>query len=162
MKLARCPICHATIHLDALIQDESGRALLGLLAANGKIARPLVAYLTLFRPAQRDLSNDRALSLAQEALSLESDVDVLRTAMIEATEAAREKQMAGLWKTPKDHGWLKAFLKNSRARQNLPAEPRKSAAVTTDVPPERARSEAEKRGGMPENLKAAFNGVMRG
>ena len=62
MKLGRCPICHSHIQLEALIQDDAGSELLGLLAGLGRpLARPLVQYLGLFRPAKSDLSNARAL-----------------------------------------------------------------------------------------------------
>ena len=33
MKLGRCPICHSHIQLEALIQDDAGSELLGLLAS---------------------------------------------------------------------------------------------------------------------------------
>lgn len=51
MKLCRCPICHSDIHLDQLLEDDAGRELLGLIAqCQAEVARPLVAYIGLFRP----------------------------------------------------------------------------------------------------------------
>jgi len=164
VKLARCPVCHAHIHLDALIQDEAGRALMGVLAQHHTLYRPLVAYLTLFRPEKRDLANDRALTLVEEALALEKKQDVLKAALIEAVEAAREKSAQGLWKPPKDHGWLKAFLKNARVAQGMPAKPprQRPEPVTEDVPPEQVRARREAEPGMPANIKAAFTRILRG
>ena len=31
MKLCRCPICHRDIHLDALLEDDAGREMLGII-----------------------------------------------------------------------------------------------------------------------------------
>ncbi len=51
MKLGRCPICRTHLHLDALINDDAGRALLGQLSKlNKSLAEPLVSYISLFRP----------------------------------------------------------------------------------------------------------------
>ncbi|EHA6976909.1 hypothetical protein JMC50_005104, partial [Vibrio parahaemolyticus] len=62
MKLTRCPVCHTNLHLDALIQDQSGKELLGEVASLPDfVARPMLAYLSLFRPAKSDLSLSRTL-----------------------------------------------------------------------------------------------------
>jgi hypothetical protein len=164
MKLSRCPVCHANIHLDALIQDESGRELLRLLAKNYALYRPIVAYLTLFRPEKRDLSNDRALALALETIALESNQEVLKAALLEAVEAARNKQVEGNWTQPKDHGWLKAFLKNARVAQGMPAKParKKAAQISEDIPHEQVRAMREREPGMPQNIKAEFDRILKG
>lgn len=61
MKLCRCPICHSNITLDALIADDAGRELLSLVAQLPDfVARPMMGYISLFRPAKSDLSNSRA------------------------------------------------------------------------------------------------------
>ena len=58
MRLGRCPVCHAHLYLDALVQDEAGRALMGVLAAQpDDLGRALVGYLSLFRPEKSDLEN---------------------------------------------------------------------------------------------------------
>lgn len=161
MKLCRCPVCHASISLDALVEDDAGRELMGILAKNPKISRALVAYLTLFRPEKRDLSNSRAATLVREALELEKDQDILRVAMIEAVEAARAKRVE--WKPPKNHNWLKAFIKNARAAQNLEPEikPRKHAPPP-DIPHDRVRAEHDKQPGMPENIRALMIDALKG
>ena len=71
MQLNRCPICHARMSIEALVQDEAGRELLGLLCKlDTACGAALVGYLSLFRSDRRDLSNDKALRLANEALAL--------------------------------------------------------------------------------------------
>ncbi|MDG2881475.1 hypothetical protein P7M59_26635, partial [Vibrio parahaemolyticus] len=61
MKLSRCPVCHANLHLEALVQDDAGRELLGEVAKLPDfVAKPMLSYLGLFRPAKQDLSNARA------------------------------------------------------------------------------------------------------
>ncbi len=71
MQLSRCPVCHARISLDAIVQDEAGRELMSLLVKmDTDTGSALVGYLGLFRSASRDLANDKALRLAKEALAL--------------------------------------------------------------------------------------------
>lgn len=61
MNLGRCPVCHSHISLEAIVQDDAGRELLAMLAGlDADLARPLVAYLGLFRPPRQDLRNVRA------------------------------------------------------------------------------------------------------
>ena len=108
MMLGRCPVCHSQISLEAVCQDEAGRELLGLLAnLPGETSRALVQYLGLFRPEKRDLSNDRALRLAREALALCADSLRLSAAMSETVEAIRAKSGA----VPmKNHNYLRRVL----------------------------------------------------
>jgi hypothetical protein len=69
MKLCRCPICHSDIHLDALIEDDAARDVLSLLLKfTHNCARPVVAYVALFRPAKSNLSNSRTAKLMEEVL----------------------------------------------------------------------------------------------
>lgn len=106
--LGRCPVCHSQISLEAVCQDEAGRELLGVLAnLPGEASRALVQYLGLFRPEKRDLSNDRALRLAREALALCADSLRLSAAMSETVEAIRAKSGA----VPmKNHNYLRRVL----------------------------------------------------
>ena len=108
MMLGRCPVCHSQISLEAVCQDEAGRELLGILAnLPGEASRALVQYLGLFRPEKRDLSNDRALRLAREALALCADSLRLSAAMSETVEAIRAKSGA----VPmKNHNYLRRVL----------------------------------------------------
>jgi len=111
MQLGRCPICHSRLNLDALAQDEAGRELLGLLAQLDTLAgTALVGYLGLFRPATRDLANDRALRLARESLALHNDSITLTTAMHECVQSMRVKQDQGAFKPLTNHNYLKRVL----------------------------------------------------
>ncbi|BEH14295.1 hypothetical protein [Marinobacter shengliensis] len=110
MKLGRCPVCHSHLHLDALIQDDAGSELLGLLSGLGRpLARPLVQYLALFRPAKSDLSNARALKLAQETLAI-ADRDSLTAALQDTVRSLHEKRQRGESQPLKNHNYLKQVL----------------------------------------------------
>lgn len=115
MQLNRCPICHTRISLDALAQDEAGRELLGLLARlESDTGIALIGYLGLFRSATRDLSNDRALKLAQEALMLWPASNVyLAQAMRQTVEQIQAKGGKPLT----NHNYLKRVL------EDVPANP---------------------------------------
>lgn len=131
MNLGRCPVCHARISLDAVVQDESGRALLALLAGlDAALAVPLVSYIGLFRAPTRDLSNDRALKLAQETIGLAAP-DQLEPALRETVEAIRAKNGSQL----KNHNYLKSVLKNQPAPQAsalMPARTQAKPATRTE------------------------------
>jgi hypothetical protein len=111
MKLGRCPVCHSHIQLDALIQDEAGRQLLGLMSKLGyQLAPVLVSYLGLFRPAKQDLSNGRALNLAQETLALTSNQPLLAEALRETVQSIHNKRHQGENKPLANHNYLKRVM----------------------------------------------------
>lgn len=136
MNLGRCPICHSRLHLDALVQDEAGRELLALLAGlDDATGRALILYLGLFRPATRDLSNERALRLAKSALELGAGhaPGVLAQAMSDATEALRRKDAEPLT----DHAYLNKVVKSCAARAVAPptvAAPQDPRPAQTQAP----------------------------
>jgi hypothetical protein len=111
MKLGRCPVCHSHIQLDALIQDEAGRQLLGLMSKLGyQLAPALVSYLGLFRPTKQDLSNGRALNLAQETLALTSNQPLLAEALRETVQSIHNKRHQGENKPLANHNYLKRVM----------------------------------------------------
>ena len=116
MKLARCPICRAHLHLDALISDDEGRALLGLLSKfNKRLSAPLVSYISLFRPEKSDLSNARAHKLMQETLELHKNHECLAKALQDTVQSlhAKRQQQIGYGQVPKplaNHNYLKQVL----------------------------------------------------
>lgn len=129
MKLGRCPICHSHIHLDALIQDDAGSELLGVLAGLGRpLARPLVQYLALFRPAKSDLSNARALRLAQETLAL-ADRDTLTAALANTVRSLHEKRQQGQTQPLKNHNYLRQVLGSTQAVPVSPSDTRPTKQV---------------------------------
>ncbi|WP_328184658.1 hypothetical protein [Marinobacter sp. OP 3.4] len=141
MKLGRCPICHSHIQLEALIQDDAGSELLGVLSGLGRpLARPLVQYLGLFRPAKSDLSNARALKLAQETLAL-ADRDSLTAALQDTIRSLHEKRQRGETKPLKNHNYLKQVL------ATVAPEARRPAAETENRRP----NVTEKKQGMEES-----------
>lgn len=63
----RCPACGATSSLDALLgHSEASQAFKSCLGLVGELQSPLVKYLALFRPDNRDLTFDRASKLVNE------------------------------------------------------------------------------------------------
>jgi hypothetical protein len=135
VNLGRCPVCHSRLHLDALVQDDAGRELLGLLAGlDSGTGRALVLYLSLFRPARRDLSNERAARLAREALALGEGQapGVLAQALADTVEAIRKK---GQTKPMENHHYLREVIGSCAARAAggggwpaRPGEPQHTAA----------------------------------
>lgn len=117
MQLTRCPLCHSRIALEQLVQDEAGRELLALMWKTPEwLATPLVVYLGLFRPATRDLANDRALRLAREALALTDVQAALSAALAETVQAMRAKQGQASWKPLANHNYLKSVLETVAQR----------------------------------------------
>ena len=113
MQLTRCPHCHGRVDLAACAQDEATRELLALLARTPRpLAMALVQYLTLFRAANRDLANDRALRLAAEALDISTDPHMLAAAMGETVEAMRAKRGQGDGTPLKNHNYLRSVMRS--------------------------------------------------
>lgn len=116
MQITRCPVCHSRINLEACVQDEAGRELLAKLAKlDTATATALVGYIGLFRSANRDLANDRALRLANEVAQLEN-WQFLTPAMAETVESMRDKQVRGEAKPLTNHNYLKRVLESVIAR----------------------------------------------
>ncbi|WP_340614832.1 hypothetical protein [Xenorhabdus thailandensis] len=114
MKIGRCPICHSDFHLDAIFEDDASRQLLAKLTdLPGGCARPLVAYIGLFRREKNNLSNSRALKLAEEVLAMYSANRVLGHALSETVERMREKRAQGDNKPLTNHNYLKIVYQSS-------------------------------------------------
>ncbi len=131
MNLGRCPVCHAHLDLEAIVQDDAGRELLALLAAiDAETARPLVGYIGLFRPEKQDLRNARALQLARDVLALAAPGPRLAAALIETVEAIRAK---GPGAPLKNHNYLRRVLDNTpdAPAASQPAAPRRGAGSKT-------------------------------
>ena len=118
MQLNRCPVCHARIGIDALVQDEAGRELMSLLCRlNTDSGSAVVGYLGLFRSGSRDLSNDRALKLAKDALSLAS-LEMVALAMRQTLDSLQGKTGKPLT----NHNYLKKVLEDVLLNGVAPAE----------------------------------------
>ena len=136
MRIGRCPTCHHHLDLEALAQDESARDLQALVARTPHtVMVPLLTYLGLFRPAKKDLRNDRALRLAEEVLELTSDQHLLGAALRDTVEQIHKKrQGAGDNQPLKNHNYLRQVMATIAARigQSVPAA--KQSATTTQKP----------------------------
>lgn len=136
MQLTRCPVCHCRINLESLVQDDSGRDLLAMLGKLDKqTGSALIAYLGLFRPANRDLANNRALRLAQDVLALGSPTSVTY-GMSLTLESMRAKQVAGQFKPLSNHNYLKRVLEDAPT-ENI--EPLSVAPIDALSNPKNAR-----------------------
>ncbi|MEQ1967384.1 hypothetical protein ABLA30_10220 [Xenorhabdus nematophila] len=114
MKIGRCPICHSDFHLDAIFEDDAARQLLAkLVDLPAGCARHLVAYIGLFRRERNNLSNSRALKLAEEVLEMYSANRVLAHALSETVERIREKRAQGDKKPLSNHNYLKTVYQSS-------------------------------------------------
>ncbi|KLU14815.1 hypothetical protein [Xenorhabdus griffiniae] len=114
MKIGRCPVCHSDFHLDAVFEDDAARQLLAKMAElPGGCARHLVNYIGLFRRGKNNLSNSRALKLAEEVLAIYPANRVLTHALSETVERIREKRAQGDVKPFSNHNYLKTVYQSS-------------------------------------------------
>ena len=107
-----CPCCFSTISIEAALESNSGRELMGVLAQAGPMARPLAAYLGFFRSPTRALAWDRALKLSREVLEIGADQRALAAALGETVEAMRAKREQGDARPLKNHNYLKRVLES--------------------------------------------------
>jgi len=113
MQLGRCPMCHSRISLEACVQDEAGRELLTVVAKlDTTLAGLVLRYLGLFRAPSRDLSNDRALKLLKEVLSLSQNRYKLDEAIEDTLNSLNQHQATGGFKQLTNHNYLKKVLKD--------------------------------------------------
>ena len=109
----RCPACHASYDLIVALEVQASTEMARRFhKAPISLARPLVAYLSFFKPRTRSLSNDKTLRLWDEVLALCSDEMQLSTALQKAVEALREKQSQGTFKQLKNHAYLQRVLED--------------------------------------------------
>ena len=120
MKLCRCPICHSDIHLEALVEDEAGRELLGKISQlTHGTAQPMVAYLGLFKPAKSNLNNARALKILNDVLDLYPCSLLLAQALSETVASIRKKRQLALQTGQKiellaNHNYLKSVYETQK------------------------------------------------
>ncbi|MBN4664215.1 hypothetical protein HUS70_03245 [Pandoraea nosoerga] len=132
----KCPACGAVASLDALIGHDGAReAVLAALQMPAPLAKVLIQYVGLFRPATRELSFDRLAKLLGELLP---DVNAQRIerggqvfdapieAWIEALGQVLAARESGRLKVPlKTHGYLYEVLAGTRVSSTsvMTAEP---------------------------------------
>jgi len=115
MKLGRCPICHSDLHLDAIIEDDAGREIITILMqATHNCARPLVAYIGLFRPLKSNLSNSRTAKLMSEVLEQFKPSRHLAYALNETVKQIQKKRAGGNDTKPlSNHNYLKTVYNST-------------------------------------------------
>lgn len=129
----RCPCCGAALGLDVLLAHEDARgALKAAFALGAPLGAALVRYLTLHRPAQRELSMERVARLLGELLPDVQAQRIVRggqvheappAAWVWAIAQAVQARDEGRLKTPlKGHGWLYEVLANWRSQQGHACE----------------------------------------
>jgi hypothetical protein len=127
--LIKCPACGASASLDALIDDEPAAQALMLALKLSPVGRSLVKYLGLFRPAKRQLSWSKVVTLLGELTPMIESQRISRNGVIyEAPmavwEVAIDKVLmmrdSGKLATPlKSHGYLLEIIV-TEAGKNLP------------------------------------------
>lgn len=135
-----CPCCHARYPLGAALDRDAGAELLALLADTPPaLARPLVAYLGLFRARTTQLGWDRAGRLAREVLALATDEAALAEALQSTVAAMDEKRQQGGFKPLANHNYLARVLESTTARSDLRNEARAGLVVQGQAPHQPAK-----------------------
>lgn len=115
--LVKCPACNASFSLEAALAIDAGRsAVMQALAMPAPLARPLAAYLAMFRSTGRALAFDRAEKIMAELQPMLDSQLVTRngstrTAPLSVWQQALERMVehrdAGKLDLPlKTHGYL--------------------------------------------------------
>lgn len=113
-----CPSCGAAMSLDVLITNDGARdAVMSAMALPAPLGKLLVQYMSLFRPAQRQLSFDRVASLLGELAPL--------------IEAGRVTRNGRSWAAP--HEYWKAAMEEILAKRDKLALPLKSHGYLLEI-----------------------------
>ena len=138
MQLNRCPVCHTRIGLEALVQDEAGRELLGLLVKlEVDAGSALVGYLGLFRSTSRDLANAKALRLARDALGL-GGLGLVTEAMRKTVENLQGHSTRPLT----NHNYLKKVLADTPVNPHMAVQTGRIPMVSVGLPPRSKTAQA--------------------
>ena len=141
-----CPACAAKFDIDAAVSDADARRFCELVAGiHPSVAKPLIQYLGLFRPARTGLRWSRMLSLAQELEPMIRATRVTRNGMTYAVPleswAAALSMLAdrpkNLQLPLKSHGYLLEILANGAekvaAREECGREEQVRSRTRTDA-----------------------------
>lgn len=140
----RCPACGATLSLETLLTHEAARkVVLSAFSISGELGMSMIRYLSLHRPATRELSMDRVAKLLDELLPDVRAQQISRggqvfaapvAAWVWAVEQAVIARDAGRLSTPlKGHGWLYEVISRWQAPEQqggvvAASEPRQGMA----------------------------------
>jgi len=171
-----CPACGAAFSLDALIGNEGAReAVMAALAIPAPLGKLLVQYLSLFRPAQRQLSFDRVASILNELLPMIAEAKIERGGRIWSapqeywsmalTEMINKRDNLTL--PLKSHGYLLAIIEGygskAEAKQETSNEQQRGGRTQTGSAAHKSVDEvlgkpttSKPRNGMPAHVKQAL------
>jgi hypothetical protein len=174
-----CPGCGAEFTLDVLIAHDGAReALIEVMGLNLTLGKLLVQYLSLFRPAARQLTMDRVASILRE---IGPDIKAARITRngrtwaipmeswklgLEAIVAKRDKLTLPL----KSHGYLYEMLiaaadKIEADREKATETRRASGAIPPGqsmvVYSDASRAAPAARTGMPESVRLALRSMTK-
>jgi hypothetical protein len=135
MKLA-CPSCGALMSLDVIMGHDGAReAVQTALQLPAPLGKLIIQYLTLFRPAQRQLTLERVASILGELLPMIQSCKIRRdgkdyvighTTWEAGFKEIMDKHKQKPLTTPlKSHGYLLEILINKAASQEAKAEARR-------------------------------------
>lgn len=149
-----CPACGSAFDLDAAVSDADARRFVDLVAGlDPRVAKPLIQYLALFRPAKTGMRWSRMLALAQEIEPMIREARIRRNGIAYAVPldawAAALSMLAdrpkNLTLPLKTHGYLLEILANqaekTAAKIETEAETRKRTALARE--PKLGELEAE-------------------
>lgn len=129
-----CPSCGAVSSLDALLGHEAARGVLVRALEQTPCGRHLIRYVSLFRPAKRNLSDARVASLLTELLDMIKSGRIERhgrlwaapeTAWMAAIDEIITRRDEGKLTTPlKSHGYLLEIISGQANKVEAKAEQR--------------------------------------
>ena len=174
-----CPACGAVASLDVLIGHEGARdAIIVSLSLPAPLGKLLVQYLSLFRPAQRQLSMDRLANLLSELVPMIREARIERSgrswsAPLDYWKMALEEMVTKRDKLTlplKSHGYLLAIIEGYgnkvEAKQEAATEARRAGHSPAGRAPETVRTEpvevSKPRTTMPASVKQILQGVKHG
>jgi hypothetical protein len=157
-------MCHSRISLEACVQDEAGRELLTVVAKlDTTLAGLVLRYLGLFRAPSRDLSNDRALKLLKEVLSLSQNRYKLDEAIEDTLNSLNQHQATGGFKQLTNHNYLKKVLKDKLGINEQPTASQSTQSTNEPIKKPHARllvSDEEAAANIAM-VKNAMHGIMK-
>lgn len=166
-----CPNCHETLSLAALIEHDAARDAVRLaLEFPAPLAKQMLQYVSLFKPAQRALSMDRFAKIISELIPMISAAQVeykgrswsapqlYWAQAFDAVWASR----SGLTLPLTSHGYLikviVGYANKAEARHEQKAEQGRQYGELPSLPAQAAQAQVKKqRSEMPPEFKATLD-----
>ncbi len=138
-----CPSCGAVASLDVLIGHEGARdAVMAALKLPAQLGKLLIQYVSLFRPASRNLSMDRLAHLLEELQPMIDEGKIERggriwSAPLEYWKTALEDMVNKRDKLTlplKSHGYLLEIIVGYSSKAEAKAETQREASRSGNTP----------------------------